>query len=293
MRNRKTNTKGIVIFLIAVLFSGFGCARMAVNMAGGPMVSTMIEKVQDMESARLLKDGFAGDLILISALAETSPDNYDLLTQCSFGYLAYALMIEDEDPEYAKDLLAIGKKYGLRALRQNKKFAKGYDDGKKIYELVGDLPKKYTDSLCWTAMNYGFLCILNIDDPTVYVSLADVVSMAKKSAELDNTFYFGAATGFIAAYYALIPKVADPDAGPDSAEKTFNEARALSGGKLLLIDYLEARFLATSVDDRDLFRKRLNHVLSADPSGMKGIRAFNEVAKLKAKYYLENEKKFF
>ncbi len=37
---------------------------MMVNIAGGPMVSTIVEKVQDTDSARLLKDGFAGDLLL-------------------------------------------------------------------------------------------------------------------------------------------------------------------------------------------------------------------------------------
>ncbi len=266
---------------------------MAVNMAGGPLVSTIVEKVQDTDSARLLKDGFAGDLLLITAVTEMSPNNLRLLKECSFAYFAYALIMEDEDPEYAKELLSIGKDYGLRALKQNRKFAKGIKQGKKIHELVNDLPKKYAPVLCWTAMNDGFLLILNLDDPSALVSMANVVKMAKKSIALDETYFYGAATGFIAAYCALVPQVADPEAGPANAKKMFKNAKNISNGKLLLIDYLEARFLAVGIDDEDLFESLLKSILAADSGALKGAKVFNEVAKLKAQYYLDHQDSYF
>jgi hypothetical protein len=295
MKRRTTPSTILVIattfFMITITCSG--CARMMVNMAGGPMVSTIVEKVQDSDSARLLKDGFAGDLLLITAVTEMSPNNLRLLKECSFAYFAYALIVEDEDPEYAKELLSIGKNYGLRALKQNRKFAKGIKQGKKIHELVADLPKKYADVLCWTAMNEGFLLILNLDDPSALVAMADVVKMAKKSIDLDANYFFGAATGFIASYYALVPQFADPEAGPENAKTMFEKAKELSDGKFLLMDYLEARFLAISIDDEDLFEERLQSVLKGDSGALEGAKVFNEVAKVKAKYYLDHQDEYF
>ncbi len=294
--NRKNNSNtmsAIVVMLLLITFGGFGCASMAMKVAGGPVISTVVEKIQNVDSARLLKDGFAGDLLLITAVTEMAPKNFRLLKECSFGYFAYALIVEDEDPEYAKELLTIGRNYGIRALEKNRKFAKGLEQGKKIHELVDDLPKKYAEVLCWTALNDGFLLILNLDDPAALIAMANVVKMAKRSIELNENYFYGAASGFIASYYALVPKFADPDAGPENSKKMFQKTRDISAGKLLLINYLEARFLALTMDDEDLFEERLKSVLEGDSGALEGAKVFNEVAKAKAKYYLDHKDEFF
>jgi hypothetical protein len=294
LRNTPNMMPVIAIFLLMIACSSFGCARMIVNMAGGPAVSIVLKKLQNIDSARLLQDGLAGDLLLVTVITEMSPNNPRLLKECFFGYFAYGLIMEDEDPEYAKELFTIGREYGLRTLKQNRKFAKGLKQGKKIYELVDDLPKKYAEALCWTAWNDGFLSILNVDDdPGAMIAMADVVKIAKKSMTMDETYFFGATTGLIACYYSLVPQVLDPDAGPENARAMFKKAREISGGKFLLIDYMEARFLATCLDYEDLFKKRLKSVLAADSSALKGVKAFNEVAKVKAKYYLDHQDEYF
>ena len=42
-----------------------------------------------------------------------------------------------------------------------------------------------------------------------------------------------------------------------------------------------------------LFNKKLNQVVSADPSLLKQARLINELSKLKAKHYLSNKSKYF
>ena len=281
------------ISLVLITGGSLGCARMGVNMVGAPMVSNMVDKITYTRSARLVKDGLAGQLLSVTAITEMSPNNLCLLKECAFLYCVYGLFIEDEDPKYAKELYSIGKEYGLRALRQDRKFKEGFEGGKKISELVGKLSKKYADALCWTGLNGGLWLILSPNDPAAFTEMADVIAVVKRSVALDETYFYGVGKIFIGAYYALVPSFLDPKAGPDNSGKIFQEARSISDGKFLLVDLFEARFLATTLNDQDLFKKLLKGVLSADSGGLKGAHLVNELSKMKADYYLRHQDEFF
>ncbi len=269
-----------------------GCAKVGVQISG-PMVTGIMEKVVDTGSARLAKDGLAGQVLLLTALADLSPDNFRLLKECAFAYCSYGLFVEDEDPEYAKELYNIGKDYGLKVLKQNNRFKKELQEGKKIYELVGQLGKRYAEALCWAGLNGGLLLTLNLDDPESLMEMADIIAMVKRSIELDEKYYYGVCKIFLGAYYAMIPPFLDKEGGPENAGKMFEEARKHSGGKFLLIDLFEAKFLATTIDDEELFEKRLNHILSSPSEEPQGVRLINELAKKKARFYLDRQEDWF
>ncbi len=59
------------------------------------------------------------------------------------------------------------------------------------------------------------------------------------------------------------------------------------------MDLFEARFLATTMNDQDLFKKRLKDVLSADSGRLKGAYLINELSKMKAEYYLRHQDELF
>jgi len=281
------------IFLVLITIGSLGCARMGMNMIGAPMVSNMVDKITDTRSARLVKDGLAGQLLSVTAITEMSPNNFRLLKECALLYCVYGLFIEDEDPKYAKELYSIGKEYGLRALKQDRKFKEGLEGGKKISELVDNLSKKYADALCWTGLNGGLWLILSLDDPAALTEMADVIAVVKRSIALDETYFYGVGKIFIGAYYALVPSFLDPEGGPENSGKIFQEARSISNGKFLLVDLFEARFLATTINNQDLFKKLLKSVLSADSGGLKGAHLVNELSKMKADYYLRHQDGFF
>ena len=285
---------GFSVVLCLALSAGgpVGCARMGVNMSG-PMISDMMGKVADTGNPRLAKEGLAGQVLLITALTEMSPDNLRLLKECAFAYCSYGLFVEDEDPEYAKTLYATGKEYGLRALKQNSRFAKGLQKGKKISELTDILGKKYTGALCWAGLNGGLLLTLNLDDPGALMEMADIVAMVKRSIALNENYYYGVCKIFLGAYYSMIPSYLDEDGGEENARKMFQEARKSSDGKFLLVDLFEAKFLATTIDDEALFEKGLNHILSSPSDEPKGVRLINELTKIKAQYYLNRQKELF
>jgi len=281
------------IFLVLMACGSLGCARVNVDMVQAQMVSNMVDKITDTKSARLVKDGLAGQVLSVTAITEISPNNPSLLKECAFLYCVYGLFIEDEDPEYAKELYSIGKEYGLRALKQDSKFKEGFEGGKKISELVDNLDKEYVEALCWTGLNGGLWLILNLDDPAVLMEMADIIAIVNRSSALDETYFYGAGKIFTGAYYALVPSFLDPGGGPENSSKMFQEARSISDGKFLLADLFEARFLATAINDQALFEKRLRAVLSADSGGLKGAYLINELSKMKAKYYLEHRDDLF
>lgn len=295
MRLHNTREFMLIMGISFVMIAGgsIGCTTANMNRVQEEIITNMVDKITDTKSARLVKDGIAGQVLSVTAITESQPNNLRLLKECSMLYCVYGLFVEDEDPEYAKELYSIGKEYGLRGLKQDSKFIEGLEDGKKISELVDNLDEKYGDALCWAGLNWGLWLILNLNNPAVLVEMPDAVAVVKRSIALDETYFYGVGKIFIGAYYARVPSFLDPEGGPENSRKMFQEARSISDGKFLLVDLFEARFLATAINDQDLFKKRLNEILSADSGGLKGIYLVNELSKMKAKHYLEHQDALF
>jgi len=290
----------VLVFVLFIVSGAVGCAsiqkmttRIGINMGIAPAVPMMVEKLQDIKSGRLAEKGFPGQLLMITGFVELSPNNEKLLNEVSFLYCAYGLFVEDKEPEFAKELYEIGRDYGLRALKQDKAFKIGLERKEKINHLVQHIDKDFVAPLLWTGLNYGLWILLNLHDPAALLGMADTIALIKRSLALDPNFYYGAGKMFLASYFAMTPKQMGLGGGPESSKKMFNNARAVENGKFLLVDVLQARYLATSTDDEASFDALLNGVLKADSSALKGVRLINELAKRKAAFYLENKERFF
>ena len=81
--------------------------------------------------------------------------------------------------------------------------------------------------------------------------------------------------------------------GVKNSTELFKDARSITNGRFLLADLFEARFLAVSIDDEELFENKINDVLSADSHALKEAGLINELSKLKARYYLDHIDKYF
>jgi hypothetical protein len=267
--------------------------RVGIDVGIAPGVSHMIDAIKDTKSGRLAEKGMADHLLMVTGMTELSPNNFRLLSEVSFLYCAYGIFLEEKEPAFSKELFAIGKEYGIRALKQNRKFRKGLEKKEKISDLVGHLGKGYVKPMVWTGLNSGLWIVHNMDDPEALMGMADAIALIKRSIELDENFYHGAGKMFLGAYYALIPEYLGLGGGPDNSRHMFEESRAVENGNFLLVDVLEARFLSTTVEDEDRYEELLKGVLEKDPTHVKGVRLINELAKMKAKYYLEKKSEFF
>jgi len=281
------------ISMALILTFTLGCARVGVKEAGPPTPSKQEDKTTETGDARLLKDEFAAQISTLSAKVEKSPNNPQLLRESAQLYLTYGFLIEDVDPAQAKELYIKGREYGLRALKQDNRCREGLESGRRISELVGDLGEEYKEALCWTGLNGGLWLFLNMNDPSILSEMGDVISVVKRSIELDETYFYGIGKVFMGAYYALVPAFLESAAGPENSAKMFQEARSVSDGKFLLVDLFEARFLATKINDQELFQKRLKAVLSADAKALKDASLINRLSKMKADYYLKHQGDYF
>ncbi len=145
------------VSMVLTLTITLGCARVGVKEAGPPTPSKPEDKITETGDASLLKDELAAQISSLSAKVEKSPNNVQLLQESAQLYLTYGFLIEDVDPEQAKELYTKGREYGLRALKQDNRCREGLESGKRISELVGDLGEEYKEALCWTGLNgdYG------------------------------------------------------------------------------------------------------------------------------------------
>jgi len=291
MRKGKVTLRGLLVVALAVMALGsFGCMKLGgitAVAAAQPVVDDLLNKLLDTSNAQVLAEGLPGNVVLITGLAEMSPKDRNMLTKCCLAYAAWGMMIEDNDPKFATQLYTIAKSYGMRALKTNPKFAKAFAQGKKIPELAPLFTSKdWADTLAWTALATGLEIMHQMDNPMALMGLPDSIALISQSVKLNPTYFFGVGKAFLAAYYALLPSFLGLGGGPDVSAATFQEARDVTGGKFLIVDVFEARYLCTYTDNQARFDELMNKVLNADSAALKGGQAMNEVAKMKARYFL-------
>ncbi len=284
----------VVVFILFLLnFSSCSfCTKIALNIAA-PTVCEFVEKVADIPDAELLEKALGTSACLLTGMVELVPDNFDLLTETSFFYMAYGLFEEDTNSDFAARMFVMGKKYGMRALKTNRRFRKGLEKGKKVSELVKYLGKKYLPALTWTGFNTGYAVIYKMDDPlTLVIDMPVTLALINRSMELDENFFYGACKLFYGAFYSIIPDIAGIGGGSVKALKMFESAAKVSDGKFLLVDLFKARYYAPSVNNPVLFRKILNDLTVSDAKLPK-FNSINGLVKIKAKFLLEHESDYF
>ncbi|MBU0994313.1 MAG: TRAP transporter TatT component family protein [Proteobacteria bacterium] len=289
----KLNT---LILIMAAMICFSGCASLGRSFLGKattPVIDTAINKIMDMKSAQLAREGLPTAVLLVATLAEVAGDNRNALSQATFLYVALGLCVEDENKEYASVLYNTGYEYGLRALKTNRTFRKGIEKGKTVTEMVGVLDRKYTGTLMWTALAAGLNAMLNMDDPTSMMVLAPCIAMVKRSIALDENYYDGLGNLFMAAYASVMPELLDASCGPEQSKILFDMVRKNNNGHFLFVDLFEARYLVSLHNDREKFKALLDNVIATDSGVLKGMQMLNEIAKMKAAYSLSHMEKYF
>lgn len=245
------------------------------------------------------------NLKLLEGLLLEAPNDRDLLTLATRGYATYAFGFLDPKVEMARieDPSAVvtlerrmaefyqrAYTYGLRAL--------GHGLGEALEDPTADFTaalgrQKVRDvpALFWTAYSLGAMIQLDITDSDRLAQFPRVQAMMAKVLELDEAYYFGGAHLFFAAMYAQLPPGGGGDA--EASHAHFRRARELTGGRLLMIDVLDARYLAVRLQDYERYRTALGRVLATPASIEPAARLANELARQRASFYLDNADAFF
>ena len=298
---------GASLAFLGLIASGCSMTRIAANSTVDVFATAApsFEKESDLELARV--SGLA-NLKVIEGLIEVVPDNTVLLELTAKSYGAYAFgffepQLEKMDSlsdEYealagrAVNFYNRGKSYASAAMEEEYPgFTEALEGPLSAYEtLLAQVEKEHVSTLFWVGFNLGSAINLQLEDPASVVDLPKVMATMERVIQLDETTYFGNAHVILGVAKAALPKALGGD--PDGAKEHFLQAQRLTDGKYIMTDFLYARFyLAQAVQDEDGFTETLEAILEAEDDTFPEQRLAQEIAKVRAQYWLDHTDELF
>ncbi|HEY7709256.1 MAG TPA: TRAP transporter TatT component family protein [Candidatus Entotheonella sp.] len=250
----------------------------------------------------LATPALAAHVKFIEALLETEPQNALLLLHATQGFGTYAYAVVEGQmltaqhqstldaalhARRAGEFYRRGLEYGLRLLSQ---YHADWQDALSIDLPVlnahlQQLPTEAVPALFWTAFCWGGMLNLSRDSLDTIMALPRFEAMLTRLLQLDEHYFYGAPHLLLAVHYAS----RTPALGgkPEQARQHFARAEALSQDRLLLAPLLEAQYYAVQIQDRDLFKARLQHILEAPETLFPEQALLNAVAKQRAALLLQ------
>ena len=302
--------KNLLIGLGVVTLAG-GCNM---NKLGANLTAPILQEASksfamesDLEFAR---EAAPGNLVTLVGFLYSTPENVHLLQTCAQGFAEYAFGFLEDDLEQlpddekheaqrkhlaarATDLYDRALGFALRLIAtEDKHFDDAFKkDVSSVEAEAKKLDKDSTAGLFFAGMALASGINLNRNDVGRVVDLPKAIAMIKRSYELDSKFHNSQAAMLLGVVYASQGKAMGGN--PELAKKYFDEAIANTGGKFLLHKVMMARFYAVVTQDRPLFESTLKAVLAAPNDIWPEERLANEVAKKRAKRYLDHAEDYF
>jgi len=236
-------------------------------------------KRDDLAQAQIALDKF-------KEAATLKPDDWEAWTSASRaayfiadGHLQFA---EGKRKEYL-DLHNSGVTYAEKALAAySGEFETRVRAGTKVEDAVEVIGEPGVAPLYWYATNLGkwsnamgFATRLKNKDR--------IFKVITRVADLAPDFFYGAADRYFGAFYAIAPAFAGGDL--DKSLEHFKKATERYP-YYLSTHVLLAEFYATKRQDKDLFKKELEFVLSVPDNAIPEVTAENKIEKAKAQRLL-------
>ena len=286
-----TSIKLFTLNLALLTLSACSMDKMMVKMSM-PMIDSGIEAMNYETDLQLAEDSMPANLSMLNGMINLHPENAQLHTFAAQAYygLSYGFN-EDTKPKRGSDFYLRGLKHGLTALELN-----GAKDLKNspianFEEQVGKMGKDNIAAMFWTASNWGKWIDMHRDDAEAIAQLARATALMQRVIELDDTFYFGGAHIYFGVYYGSRA----PLLGGNfvKSRQHFDRAREITDSKLLIVDLLQAQYLARQQNDQQDFHDRLTAILNAPDDLMPELALQNQIAKRKAALLLKKESEWF
>lgn len=289
--NLPPSIKLFTLTLALLTLSACSMDKMMVKMSM-PMIDSGIEAMNYETDLQLAEDSMPANLSMLNGMINLHPENAQLHTFAAQAYygLSYGFN-EDNKPERGSDFYLRGLKHGLTALELN-----GAKDLKNspianFEEQVGKMGKDNIAAMFWTASNWGKWIDMHRDDAEAIAQLARATALMQRIIELDDTFYYGGAHIYFGVYYGSRA----PLLGGNfvKSRQHFDRAREITDSKLLIVDLLQAQYLARQQNDQQDFHDRLTAILNAPDDLMPELALQNQIAKRKAALLLKKESEWF
>lgn len=241
----------------------------------------------------VVKAGTPAYLMLLDGLCEASPDNAKLLVAGCQAYSTYAsLFTAEADQTRTGTLYARAREYGFRALSTRADLRGALSGTLSEFSVVlqrfgkGDVP-----ALFCTASSWAKWTAANLDNLEALAELPLLEATMERILELDESYSYGSPHLLLGTYLAAKPAVLGGDVA--RAKAHFDRALALADGEFLPAKVIYAKYYARRIQDRELFVRTLEEVLSAPSDTIPELTLSNAVAKEQAKELLEKTDEYF
>jgi len=241
----------------------------------------------------VVRAGTPAYLMLLDGLIEASPDNAKLLVAGCQAYSTYASLLTAEgDQPGTGALYARAREYGFRAL-STRADLRGALSGTlpEFSVMLQWFGKEDVPALFCTASSWAKWTASNLDNLEAVAELPLLEATMERILELDESYSYGSPHLLLGTYLAAKPAVLGGDMA--KAKAHFDRALALADGKFLPAKVLYAKYYVRRIQDRELFVRTLEEVLSAPLDTVQELTLSNAAAKEQAKELLEKTYEYF
>jgi hypothetical protein len=292
--SRRTVRAGLILVLLAAVAGTAGCSvNSMIGWGAARMMDGGIAAVYRESDLQLAREGMPAQIMLIESFVEQAPDNTRLRLYAAQAHYSYAFaFIEDEDRERAARLYERAFAHARVALAHAGLRGDVLNlPGEALSREVAALGPEAVPALFWSATALGKWVDTGRADPAVLANGFRAVMLMERVLQLDSDYFFGGPHLFFGAYLASMPAALGGD--PVRSRRHFEQARAATQGRLLIVNVLEAQLLSRQIQDREAFHRQLKSVIEA-PDGLWPEMAFiNAVAREKAARLLTREEVWF
>ena len=292
MKTSNNTLKQLFSIIAALLLSACSMGKMVVQGTESIMDSS-IESMNRETDLELAKDAMPTNLKLLEGMLIEDPGNLTMRLYAAEGFYGYAYgFIELENRERAAMLYRRCYEHGRKALAQTgMSLDPETSTPADLETAVSKTGRKSVPALFWTASCLGKWIDLNRDSPTGIAELSSVAILMQRVLDLDEDFYHGGAHMFFGVYYGGRAPMFGGDY--ERAEENFRRAAEINHDKLLLVDLLQAEFLARQQLDQQDFHNRLTRIIEAPDDLYPEMALVNGIAKQRARYLLAFEDEWF
>jgi hypothetical protein len=254
----------------------------------------------------LAKAAAPASLKTVEGFHLASPDNEILITILARGYCEYTFgFIEvdllkaraagrDEEADHlakrATGLYLRCMNYALKLLGPRWEKAI-HGPIAELEALVKGADKDQVPGMFFTGLGLASAINMNKDDIEMVAYLPKAKMLFERVVALDGEFHHGSGHMALGMMHSGLPKSLGGD--PEKGREHFEKAISITGGKYLIPKVLLAVAYARNTNNRELFHSTLVQVLETSPAVYPDMRLANEIAHIRAKHYLAQEKEMF
>lgn len=280
--------------LLSLTLLAGGCTTGQMVVRGAmPLMDGGLEAMNRETDLELARSAIPATLKMLEGMVLEDPGNAALRLYAAQGFYGYSYSFIDlDDPARAAALYTRCLEHAEAALRSEGFGAElenaPLDGLNAALEAAG---ARQVPALFWAASCLAKRTDVDRTDPRSIAQLARAASIMERVLTLDENYYYGGPHLFFGVYFGGRAPMLGGDAA--RAAQHFEQARAASGGRLLIADVLQAEFLARQELDQPDFHTRLTAVLAAPDDLFPEMAFANQVAKARARHLLSKESEWF